>query len=244
VAAIPLDVEDPDVAWSRVGGDWHQVHVEYPTRFGYGERPLSVLVNGVLRSLLWAAIAFVVLPIVVDVVWKEGSDALGNTGKAATVGFVAAFAVFAAVFGAIGAVVLVRLADGVIRAYRGGADLRTTVTVSGQVVKHHQTEELSWFAVDPGDVDEVRAFHPGDDGEMPPRGATVPMVITPHLRHVVSVLRGKWLRQDQASASPRSTTDAPGGASHTGFGNRSMPCSARSAKYASLSTGTGRTSSP
>ena len=51
-------------------------------------------------------------------------------------------------------------------------------------------------------------------------------------------------RQDQASASPRSTTGAPSGASHTGFGSRSMPCSARSAKYASLSTGTGRTSSP
>ena len=28
VAAIPLEEEDPDVAWSRVGGNWHQVHVE------------------------------------------------------------------------------------------------------------------------------------------------------------------------------------------------------------------------
>jgi hypothetical protein len=186
-AAIPLEVEDPDVAWSRVGGDWHQVHVEYPRRFGYGERPLSVLGNGLLRSLLWGAVAFLALPIVVDIVWKEGSDAFGNTGKAPTFGFVVALAVFTAVFGAIGAFVLVRLADGLIRVFRGAADLRATLVMTGQVVKHHHTEESSWFAVDPGDVDEVRALHPGDDGETPRRGATVRVVMTPHLRHVVSV---------------------------------------------------------
>ena len=184
VAAIPLEVEDPDVAWSRVGGDWHQVHVEYPTRFGYGERPLSVLVNGALRSLLFGVLAFVGLPVVVDIVWKAGSEALDNTSNATAFAFVA---VFAAVAGAIGISFVVRLADGVICAYRGAADLRTTVTVTGQVVKHHHTEALAWFAVDPGDVDDVRALHPGDDREMPPRGATVRVVITPHLRHVVSV---------------------------------------------------------
>ena len=63
------------MAWSRVGGNWHQVHVEYPTHFGYGERPQSVLLNGVLRTLFWGAIAFVVLPIVADAVWSVGSDA-------------------------------------------------------------------------------------------------------------------------------------------------------------------------
>src|SRR6266481_2455420 len=53
VASIPLEMEDPEIAWSRVGGDWHQVHVEYPTHFGYGQRPLSVLGYGLLHALFW-----------------------------------------------------------------------------------------------------------------------------------------------------------------------------------------------
>ena len=36
VAANPLEEEDPEVAWSRTGGDWHQVHVEYPTASATG----------------------------------------------------------------------------------------------------------------------------------------------------------------------------------------------------------------
>jgi hypothetical protein len=81
----------------------------------------------------------------------------------------------------------VRLADGVIRTYRGLMDLKARETVVGQVVKHRQREQAEWFAVDPGEVDDVKAVRPGDDGELPPRGASVRMVLTPHLRHVVSV---------------------------------------------------------
>jgi hypothetical protein len=184
VAAIPLEEEDPAVAWSRVGGQWHQVHVEYPTHFGYGERPSSVLLNGALRTLGFGAIAFVLLPVVADAVWSVGSDALDTVNDAATFGFVAAFAL---IFGGMAAYVLVRLADGVIRTYRGAFDLRARMTVDGQVVKHHHAEGAQWFAVDPGEVDEVKACHPGDDGQLPPRGATVRMVLTPHLHHVISV---------------------------------------------------------
>ena len=54
-------------------------------------------------------------------------------------------------------------------------------------MKHHTTDAARWFAVDPGEVDEVKACHPGDDGKLPARGATVRMVLTPHLHHVVSV---------------------------------------------------------
>ena len=183
-AAIPLEVEDPDTAWSRVGGDWHQVHIEYPTRLGYGEPPFTVLVNGALRALLFGVLAFLGLPIVVDIVWRAGSDALDQTSNAAAFAFVA---LFAAVAGAIGVSLVVRVADGVICAYRGAADLRATTTVVGQVVKHHQVEAVSWFAVDPGNVDDVRALRPGHGDSLPPRGATVRVVITPHLRHVVSV---------------------------------------------------------
>ena len=90
-------------------------------------------------------------------------------------------------FGGVGVYLLVRLADGLIRTYRGLLDLRARTTVEGDVVKHHSTEHARWFAVDPGEVDEVKACHPGDDGKLPARGATVRMVLTPHLHHVVSV---------------------------------------------------------
>ena len=157
VAAIPLEEEDPDVAWSRVGGAWHQVHVEYPTRFGYGEKPSAVFWTGVLRTLLWGAIAFVLLPVIVDALWSVGSDAFDDLGDGVVLVIVL---VFVAVFGAMGAFLVVRLADGVIRLVRGALDLRATTTVEGQVVKHHHTDEpsRSWFAVDPGDVDEVHAL--------------------------------------------------------------------------------------
>jgi Predicted membrane protein (DUF2207) len=184
VAALPLEQEDPDVAWSRVGGNWHQVHVEYPTHFGYGERPLSVFLNGALRAVLWGVAAFVILPIAVDVVWNVGSDALESLSDAASFGLVAAFVL---VFVGVASYVLVNLADGVIRTYRGLADLRNTVEVVGQVVKRHHTEGVSWFAVDPGGVDHTRAYHPGDDGLLPPYGANVRVHVTPHLSHVVSV---------------------------------------------------------
>ena len=184
VAAIPLDEEDPEVAWSRVGGNWHQVHVEYPTLFGYGERPQSVLLNGALRTVFWGVIAFVVLPVVADGVWSVGSDALDTLSDAATLGIVA---LFVALFGGMAMYLLVRLADGLIRTYRGFFDLRARTTVEGDVVKHHTTDAARWFAVDPGEVDEVKACHPGDDGNLPARGATVRMVLTPHLHHVVSV---------------------------------------------------------
>lgn len=47
------DLPPAGVAWSRVGGQWHQVHVEYPERFGYGQPPSTVLLNGVMRTAVW-----------------------------------------------------------------------------------------------------------------------------------------------------------------------------------------------
>ena len=181
--AIPLQEEEADVAWSRVGGQWHQVHVEYPTRFGYGQAPNAVLLDGAMRTVVWGAIAFVALPVVADIAWRAGTDALGGAKNGQWL-FAGAFAV---VFGALALVLVVRVADGLLRAFRGLADRNARVTVTGQVVKHHSSEDASWFVVDPGATDSVQALHPGDDGRTPPRGATVRMVITPRLHHVVSV---------------------------------------------------------
>jgi Predicted membrane protein (DUF2207) len=189
VAGIPLEEEDPDVAWSRVGGTWHQVSIEYPTRFSYGARPSSAVAQGLLRTVAFGALAFVVLPIVVDVVWSAGADALrGDAGGAV----LAIGLVFGLVVAALGVVFVVALGDGLVRLARGVADLGAIEEVVGEVVKHHETTDrnertISWFAVDPGDVDEVIALRPGDDAEYPPRRATVRVVVTPRLRHVVSV---------------------------------------------------------
>ena len=135
----PLEVEDPDTAWSRVGGDWHQVHVEYPTRFGYGERPLNVLVNGALRSVLFGVLAFVGLPVVVDLVWSAASNALDDRSNDAN----------GRVHGAVrhdrgGDRRRVRrpARRWLATAFRGLADLRATATVTGQVVKHRHAESV------------------------------------------------------------------------------------------------------
>jgi hypothetical protein len=55
-------------------------------------------------------------------------------------------------------------------------------------VKHHDTEHHAWFAVDPGGVDEVSAYYwDAGRGSRPSRGATVRVVVTPHLHHLVGV---------------------------------------------------------
>jgi len=184
---IGLEVEDPDVAWSRADGSWRQVRVEYPTRFGYGERPWVVLGGGLVRLAFWGAIGFVVLPAVIDFLWQAVSDSVGGDHRSgALAGFVVGFTI---AFGLLGAYLVVRIADGALRTYRGLADLRATETVTGEVVKHHETEQHAWFAVDPGGVDEVKAYYweSSSGGTRPARGATVRVVVTPHLHHLVSV---------------------------------------------------------
>jgi hypothetical protein len=116
------------------------------------------------------------------------SDALdgGNLGGALA-GLVISFAIG---FGLVGAYLVARIADGALRTYRGLLDLRATETVTGQVVKHHETEGHSWFAVDPGGVDEVRAyFWEASSGKgRPPRGAVVRVTATPRLHHLIDLV--------------------------------------------------------
>ncbi|HEY6319625.1 MAG TPA: hypothetical protein VI462_17270 [Acidimicrobiia bacterium] len=182
-AAIPLSVEDRHTAWSRAGGDWHPIHVEYPRHFGYGESPRSVFLGGLLRVLFWGALCFVILPVAVNSAWSVGSDALNRhqVASGAVVGLVVGFVL---VFGGIAAVLLARFGDGVVRAWRGGADFGRSTMVEGPVVKVVGTGD--WFAVDPGHVDHVQAWHAGA-ARLPARGATVRVQLTPHLCHVTAV---------------------------------------------------------
>jgi hypothetical protein len=208
VARIPLEEEDADVAWSRVGGAWHQVHVEYPTRCSAGDAPRAAIVQGLLRTVGFGALGFVLLPIVVDVVWNTGLDSVWGdiNGRLVAVGLV-----FALLFGAVGVALVVAMAGGVLRLARGLADLGARDEVVGEVVKHHTTTRkrgnatvtLHWFAVDPGRVDEVTALRPGDDDQYPPRRSWVRVVLTPRLRHVISV--DAIDRPADAGASPRAS---------------------------------------
>ncbi len=182
-AAIPLATEDRRTAWSRAGGDWHQVHIEYPHHFGYGQRPATVAFGGLARTAFWGALAFVALPVVGDAIWNVGNDAV-NRSQIGNGALIVLVGVFFAVFGLIGASLLVSFADGLIRLCYGVADLRRVDTVEGAVVK--VLPDGAWFAVDPGHVDHVKAWHPGD-ATLPARGATVRVAVTPHLRRVTRV---------------------------------------------------------
>lgn len=201
-AAIPLAVEGRATAWSRYGGDWHQVHIEYPKHFGYGQRPWTVLLGGLVRALFWGALAFAALPAGVDALWNVGNDALkGSTvNDTAVTVFVGVFFV---VFTVIGIVLFVRFADGLIRMWLAARDLRRPRVVDGEVVKVLGTG--GWFAVDPGHVDHVKAWHPGEI-PMPARSATVQVTVTPHLGHVTEIKVSPTVQWSSDAGTPAPAT--------------------------------------
>ena len=156
--ALPFGDEDPRAAWSRYGGNWHQVRVEYPSKFGYGKSPFGVLLGGIVRSAFWGAIAFAVLPFLVSVAWKAQNDALGHENSGAAIGFVALFVV---IFGVIGIYLLAQLIDGLIRVGRGALDLGHSRETRGAIIRIGQDAPYSGFvAIDDGHSAETKAFFP------------------------------------------------------------------------------------
>ena len=125
------------------------------------------------------------LPIVVDIVWSSGSDVLDDDpgGIVFVVGLV-----FGLVFVVVGAVLVVapRRRPGPARARcprrprrdrsghrRGREAPRRPPTVATE-------QTFRWFAVDPGDVDEVDRGPAGRRRRLPAaRGSTVRVVVTP-----------------------------------------------------------------
>src|SRR5581483_4669260 len=73
---------------------------------------------------------------------------------------------------------------GLVRVWFAARDLRRPHVVVGEVVK--VLDSGRWFAVDPGHVDHVKAWHPGALA-VPPRSATVRVTVTPHLGHVTAI---------------------------------------------------------
>jgi predicted membrane protein DUF2207 len=191
VRALPLGPEDPRRAWSPQGG-WHLVRINLPGRleFGWGKKPLGVLVVSVL------AVAFgVFLLIAVGGVFVAMASALRDAWT--DVHDAPWWAPFA-IFGAIAVVLTIPavwvgglIVVGAVQATRAALDLRRE-EVTGRVVRIRSwqvTEKRSYqlLVVDPGDVNEVRAWamplaHDGVE-----RGTTVRATVSPRLGYVWNV---------------------------------------------------------
>jgi len=179
---VKVVAEDPHTAWTRASGDWREVRIEYPVRFGFGQSPVKVFFDGIVRTLFWGGIAYVIVPIIAVVGWRALQDALDDTNTSLPTGS-REFTVFIAVFGVavvlVGVYLTARTLGGLIRLVRGARDLGKRVTVEGEVVKVHQGR----FAVDDGKRSSVAAlFVPPQPGVA--RGQRVRAVISPHLKHL------------------------------------------------------------
>jgi hypothetical protein len=174
--ALPVGPDDPKMAWSREGGTWRHVGIEYRHRFGAGRAPGGVFAGGLARLLFWGAIGFIVLPVIVSWLWHAVHDVTSNASGLAEVGIIVLFTFIPAV---IGVYVAVQIVDGAVRTWRGAADLRHTATVEGPVVKVHDGQ----FAVDDGHHAELVAL-PAGALPMPGVGTRVRVTYTPHLHHV------------------------------------------------------------
>jgi hypothetical protein len=173
IAGLPLGAEDDRVAWSHRDGQWRQLIVSYPRRFGWGQSPGRAALGG----LFWTAT--LIIPIYVahhfgsrllgdlqDVARnvgsvKDPSSRLYDATVADRIGLAATWVV---------AIVLVLVAlnavyRGVFRFVRGLADLSGTARHSGPVVRRrtwpssHAGErvDVNWVAVDEGTSDRIRA---------------------------------------------------------------------------------------
>ncbi len=200
VRALPFSIDDPETAWTRRGPTWHEIRIEYPTRFGFGRKPSQVLLQGLWLSASFGFVAFYVLPILVRILVDALPDILdagaGERWLGAVVGGVL---IFATVFGTI---LVVRLIDGLIKLFRGLADLVASETVEGVVVKVYQGR----VAIDTGEGEETNAYAAG---AVPvPLGARARIVRTPRLWFVKSAER---ISGDAPAAAPEPPRPLPPG---------------------------------
>ncbi len=181
VRPLPFTIDDPETAWARRGPTWHEIRIAYPTRFGFGRKPSEVLLQGLGLTAGFGFAAFFVLPVLVRILVDALPDILNaNVGERWLGAVVAGVILFATVFGAV---LVLRLVDGVFKLFRGLADLAATETVEGVVVNMHQGR----IALDTGEGEETNAYAAGACPV--PLGARVRLVRTPRLWYVKSFER-------------------------------------------------------
>ncbi len=208
--ALPFGDEDPRAAWSRYGGNWHQVRVDYPSKFGYGKSPIGVFLGGLVRSLFWGAIAFAVLPLVISSSWDLQKDVLKHENSGAAIGVVALFVV---IFGVMGIYLLAQLIDGLIRVGRGGLDLGRSAETRGAIIRIGQDAPYAGYvAIDDGHSTETKAFFPPVNTPALHRGDEIAVALTPHLRHATA-LRVVGAAPQPASTATMRMPETPDGTS-------------------------------
>ncbi len=179
---LPLTAEDPHSAWTRNTGAWREIHIDYPSHFGYGERPLGVFFKGAVTLVFWGAIGFVILPVVVTIAWGIARDEL-KTASVSSSALNGVVAVVAGLIAVVGIYLFARILTAAIRTTRGALDLGRTRTLEGEVVKVH----LGHFAVDDGHAVETKALLMPPGPVSPQRGARVRATITPHLHYLSKI---------------------------------------------------------
>ncbi|MFN0093553.1 MAG: DUF2207 family protein [Dehalococcoidia bacterium] len=189
VEGLPVVPEDPEIAWTRSRGHWRSIKVEYPTRFGFGQPPWKVFLDGLWRSVLTIVIVVVALNVVAAVVEgvydlltdfdeSTGGDVEGANGLRYLVLFMFAIILAAAAFWGSKGV------DGFIRLIRGFLDVGRSRVLEGEVVKVYGGR----IAVDNGREAETVAWFP-PPGQGCSRGEWVRVHHSPRLWHVSKIER-------------------------------------------------------
>jgi hypothetical protein len=143
IGPLPMGVESDTRAWSAYGGRWRPVRVAYPRLWpiGWGMNPLVALAHGVGAVLVAGLVLYWFGPVVVD--------AAGGGSAAAIAGAILLVPCLAVVLG----VALVVIA---------WADLRSTIDVTGPILRLRafgdENNRRYYVAVDDGVGDRVRAL--------------------------------------------------------------------------------------
>lgn len=174
--------EDQHSAWTRSSGTWREIRIEYPERFSFGQSPLKVVGEGIVRTLFWGGLAFFVLPVLTRIVWSILQD-LPDDSETGIRGLRVLILLLSGVLVVAGGYLAGRAVGGVVRLVRGALDLGKTVTIEGEVVKVHGGR----FAIDDGRAGSVVALFPPVLGPGVARGQVVRIVVSPHLHHVSSL---------------------------------------------------------
>ncbi|MGE0599770.1 MAG: hypothetical protein AB7J35_11135 [Dehalococcoidia bacterium] len=214
-AGLPIAAEDEHTAWTRSTGVWRELRIEYPERFGFGQRPLKVFAEGLVRTLFWGALAYVMLPVVAVIVYQVGRDILNENATATngldTNGLRLLVATIVGMTLLMGAYLSARTFGGVARLVRGAMDLGKTRTLEGEVVKVHRGR----FAVDDGKRNSAVALFRPPTGPTVTRGDMVRAVVSPHLWHVSSLSLLNRAAGEPAAAAAAVAASSPARAAAT-----------------------------
>ena len=177
---LPFAADDPSRGWSRYGGDWKEVRIRYPRRFGFGQPPWKVFLTGLALSVGGGVLLFLVLPFVVRTAWQLGTDILTDADSFSSRNEMLLIVAIVAAALVPAAYLLYWFVEGAGRLINGARDLNRRVTVTGEVANTY----LGRVALSDGRSDRVKAWRPPVGTPTLRRGQLVTVTMTPHLHHV------------------------------------------------------------